>query len=244
MLPCHPYRQGARCPHGRREGCWHRHDEDDPGWASRCARAATTPRPRCSGTRSRRGCGGGPPSLSSVRSAGSSASRRGSCAGWSGSPIAKVAEFQRRGAVHFHAVSAWTRPPTAAAPAAWPHHPSRSPPTLLEDALRQAVPAVPVPCPPSDDGPGRYARWGEQLDIRNITRDSDQAGDCQPDRSLAISPSMRPRPPRASAPASTAVSPTTRRRPRPPRQLPAHVAELVRACWELGGRPELDRPRS
>jgi hypothetical protein len=22
-------------------------------------------------------------------------------------------------------------------------------------------------------------------------------------------------------------------------QLPAHVAELVRACWELGGRPEL-----
>jgi len=25
--------------------------------------------------------------------------------------------------------------------------------------------------------------------------------------------------------------------------LPAHVAELVRACWELGGRPELDRLR-
>ena len=30
VLPCHPYRQGARCPHGRRDGCWHRHDEDDP----------------------------------------------------------------------------------------------------------------------------------------------------------------------------------------------------------------------
>jgi hypothetical protein len=26
-------------------------------------------------------------------------------------------------------------------------------------------------------------------------------------------------------------------------KLPAHVAELVRACWELGGRPELDRLR-
>ena len=25
--------------------------------------------------------------------------------------------------------------------------------------------------------------------------------------------------------------------------LPAHVAELVRACWELGGRPELHRLR-
>ena len=30
VLPCHPYRQGARCPHGLRAGCWHRHDQDDP----------------------------------------------------------------------------------------------------------------------------------------------------------------------------------------------------------------------
>ena len=30
VLPCHPYRQGACCPHGLRDGCWHRHDEDDP----------------------------------------------------------------------------------------------------------------------------------------------------------------------------------------------------------------------
>jgi hypothetical protein len=30
VLPCHPCRQGARCPHGLRDGCWHRHDEDDP----------------------------------------------------------------------------------------------------------------------------------------------------------------------------------------------------------------------
>ena len=30
VLPCHPHRQGARCPHGLRDGCWHRHDADDP----------------------------------------------------------------------------------------------------------------------------------------------------------------------------------------------------------------------
>jgi len=30
VLPCHPYRQGARCSHGNRAGCWHRHAEDDP----------------------------------------------------------------------------------------------------------------------------------------------------------------------------------------------------------------------
>jgi len=30
VYPCHPYRQGQRCPHGRRVGCWQRHDADDP----------------------------------------------------------------------------------------------------------------------------------------------------------------------------------------------------------------------
>ena len=30
--------------------------------------------------------------------------------------------------------------------------------------------AVQVPCPPLEDGPERYARWGEQFDVRNITR--------------------------------------------------------------------------
>jgi hypothetical protein len=30
VFPCHPYRQGQRCPHGRRTGCWQRHDPDDP----------------------------------------------------------------------------------------------------------------------------------------------------------------------------------------------------------------------
>jgi Replication initiator protein, pSAM2 len=30
VYPCHPYRQGQRCPHGRRVGCWQRHDLDDP----------------------------------------------------------------------------------------------------------------------------------------------------------------------------------------------------------------------
>ena len=30
VYPCHPYRQGPRCPHGGRVGCWQRHDPDDP----------------------------------------------------------------------------------------------------------------------------------------------------------------------------------------------------------------------
>jgi hypothetical protein len=55
------------------------------GWGSPCARCATTPGHRCSGTHSPPSCGGGRPSLSTVPSVGWSASRRASCAGWSGS---------------------------------------------------------------------------------------------------------------------------------------------------------------
>ncbi len=92
---------------------------------------------------------------------------------------AKVAEFQRRGAIHFHAVirldaATACRCPKCLLPPAEPFAAE-----LLEDALKQVVPAVRVPCPPLEDGgPERYARWGEQLDVRNITREhDDQAGE-------------------------------------------------------------------
>jgi len=78
VLPCHPHRQGARCPHGLRAGCWHRHDENDSPWGSRCVLTAMTPGPRCCGTRSLRSCGGEPPSRCIAPLAGWSASRRGS----------------------------------------------------------------------------------------------------------------------------------------------------------------------
>jgi hypothetical protein len=47
-----------------------------------------------------------------------------------------------------------------------------------QGALRLAVPSVRVPCPPLEDGgPGRYARWGSQPDVHNITRGDDEAGE-------------------------------------------------------------------
>jgi hypothetical protein len=83
VLPCHPYRQGARCPHGLRDGCWHRHDSDDLGWGSRCVLPAMTLGRRCCGMPWPRSCGGGRPSPCTALLAGWSAFRRGSCAGWS-----------------------------------------------------------------------------------------------------------------------------------------------------------------
>jgi hypothetical protein len=90
---------------------------------------------------------------------------------------AKVAEFQRRGAIHFHAVIRLDAATDCRCPGCLAPPPEPFTARLLEDALRHAVPAVRVPCPPVDGGPDRYARWGEQLDVHNITTDSDQAGE-------------------------------------------------------------------
>jgi hypothetical protein len=110
---------------------------------------------------------------------------------------------------------------------------------LLEDALRVAVPAVRVPCPPLDDGgPGRYARWGEQLDVHNITKDSEQAGELSAEQVAGYIAKY------ATKATESFGSSLDRRIDVDDLdrldKLPAHVAELVRAAWELGGRSEFD----
>jgi hypothetical protein len=57
-----------------------------------------------------------------------------------------------------------------------------------------------VPCPPVDGGTERYARWGEQLDVHNITRDSDQAGELSAEQVAGYIAKYATKPPRASAP--------------------------------------------
>jgi hypothetical protein len=42
---------------------------------------------------------------------------------------------------------------------------------LLAEAVRLAAATVAVPYPPVEEGPVRLARWGEQLDVRNVSRD-------------------------------------------------------------------------
>ena len=150
-----------------------------------------------------------------------------------------MAEFQRRGAIHFHAVIRLDAATDCRCPGCLAPPPEPFTAALLEDALRLAVPAVRVPCPPVDGGPGRYARWGEQLDVRNITTDDDAGRGAVGRAGGRLHRQVRHQGHRE-----------LRQRPRPPPtdaddldrldKLPAHVAELVRAAWELGGRPELD----
>mgnify|MGYP004619142823 CR=1 FL=1 len=99
-----------------------------------------------------------------------------------------------------------------------------------------------MPCPPLDDGgPGRYARWGEQLDVRNLTRD-DQEGELSAEQVAGYIAKYATKGTESFGAGLdrrlTAADDLERLD-----GLPAHVAELVRACWELGGHPELDRLR-
>ncbi|MFF3250444.1 replication initiator protein RepSA [Actinacidiphila glaucinigra] len=74
----------------------------------------------------------------------------------------KVAEFQKRGAVHFHAVIRLDGPDTA--PPSW------ATTQLLEDAVRAAAHHgyTSVSVPPAGHQPARTFRWGAQLDVRPV----------------------------------------------------------------------------
>ncbi|MFI8190425.1 replication initiator protein RepSA [Streptomyces sp. NPDC085946] len=75
----------------------------------------------------------------------------------------KVAEFQKRGSVHFHAVVRLDGPEGPdTAPPAW------ATVALLDAAIRAAAARVAVPVPASGDFPARTLRWGSQVDVQPI----------------------------------------------------------------------------
>jgi hypothetical protein len=238
VLPCRPYRQGARCPHGMRDGCWHRHDPDDP-------RLGEPLCPACYDAQAQVLWNALAPELwrrttiAVQRALGRLVGlQEGELRRLVRISYAKVAEFQRRGAVHFHAVIRLDAATDCRCPGCLAPPPEGLTAALIENALRDAVAAVRVPCPPVDGGPERYARWGEQLDVRNITRD-DQAGELSAEQVAGYIAKYA-----TKATESFGAGLDCRLTDDDDLDhlgnLPTHVAELVRACWELGGRPELE----
>jgi hypothetical protein len=238
VLPCHPYRQGARCPHGLRAGCWHRHDEDDP-------RLGEPLCPACYDAQAQVLWNALAPELwrrttiAIQRALGRLVGlQEGELRRLVRVAYAKVAEFQRRGAIHFHAVLRLDAATDCRCPGCLAPPPEPFTAGVLEDALRQAVPAVRVPCPSVDGGPERYARWGEQLDVRNITTGEDQAEELSAEQVAGYIAKY-------ASKATESFGSGLDRRLDPDDLdrldgLPAHVVELVRAAWKLGGRRELE----
>jgi hypothetical protein len=164
------------CPHGKRAGCWQRHDEDDPRLGEplcvRCYQAGAQ--------------------VLWNALAGKLWSRTTIClyrtlakaAGMTEAELrrvvrisfAKVAEYQKRGAVHFHVVFRLDARTVCSCPACVLPPPAEFSAALLEAAVKDVAATVAVACPALDEHQGVIltARWGEQLHVRHLTRDDGQ----------------------------------------------------------------------
>ncbi|MER5768079.1 replication initiator [Streptomyces sp. NPDC001985] len=149
--------------------------------------------------------------------------------------FAKVAEYQRRGAVHFHSVIRLDGPGDHTPPPAW------ATAELLTDAIRAAAAKARVNGP-SMDGRAHCFAFGRQLDVRTI-RGADFPGDqALTDRAVAAYIAKY-----ATKGAETATGALDR-----PLKFAAELAQLdisdharrlIRTAWTLGARKDLDHLR-
>ncbi|WP_327343548.1 replication initiator [Streptomyces europaeiscabiei] len=149
---------------------------------------------------------------------------------------AKVAEYQRRGAVHFHAVIRLDGPEGAEdTPPSW------ATTELLTDTIRTAARLAEATGPVLDARPYTF-RFGKQLDIRPI-RSADFAGTSELS-SRAVASYI--------AKYATKGAETAGTLDRPIRNpitdligsgVTDHARQLILTCWHLGARPELEELR-
>ncbi|MEU8523647.1 replication initiator [Streptomyces sp. NPDC048577] len=169
--------------------------------------------------------------------------------------FAKVAEYQQRGLVHFHAVIRLDGPDGTSQPP-----PPYATVAVLAEAARAAAARVRVTVA-SDAIGERELGWGEQFDVREIasfgtdaeftdqavaayvakyaTKSADASGAldrtllCRPcqGRGATLLPYGTPLP-------CTACDGTGQARPLTRLPVARHVRQMIRTCWELGRLPE------
>ena len=145
----------------------------------------------------------------------------------------KVAEYQVRGAVHFHAVIRLDAAPPAG------HKDSVEPPPagfdaeLLAEAIRAAVPTVEVVLPAVGDGRTRTGRWGTQVDIRVIASASETTNP------TAIAAYVAKYSTKSTEVVSGGLDRPIRDGDVEGLRVSEHVKRIVATCWRLGGRADL-----
>lgn len=231
--PCHPGRKDQPCPHGRPVVCFARHQSDDP----------TLGQPICpdcyryhwqavwnnhAGELWRRTTG------AVLRAIRRTAKRRGIDPATVKIGFGKVAEMQRRGVVHFHAILRLD--------GAHPNRPGQILPPPdglvlgdLVDAVEHAAATTMFVTDPHPDQPaGWLIGWGNQLDIRTINLGVDGAiTDGMVAGYLA----------KYATKATEATGHTSRRITADTIDVYAdpdgsHTQRLVEACWTLGRHPD------
>jgi hypothetical protein len=141
--------------------------------------------------------------------------------------FAKVAEYQRRGIVHFHAIIRLDGPDGPAAPP-----PDWATADLLTTAITQALRTVRVSTPAAVSLPARTIGWGREHDIRPITA-TGELTDTKVARYVA-----------KYATKAAECTGTLDRRITPADRLTAlpvtgHARRLIAECLRLGQLPEL-----
>ena len=229
---CRPRRNSGTCQHGRPVGCTARHERGDPQlgtplcpdcydymaavlWNAHAGQLwkrfrTYTERALAAQARLRR-----------------AALRRQARLGY-----AKIAEYQARGLVHFHAVIRIDGPAGPEdTPPAWANV------QQLEQAIRTAARNVAISTPdPHQSGRSLTLRWGNQLDVRPVHLADTGSGDAFEDAKVAG----------YIAKYATKGAEATSTTDRPIRSayevatlhIPDHPCRMIRACWALAARPE------
>lgn len=229
---CRPRRAGSPCPHGRSLSCGRLHTDADPAVGQPlCADcydyAGHVLWHACAGRLWSRFCHTVRRRLATA--AGITQTRLREHAVLS---FAKVAEYQRRGAVHFHAVIRLDGPDgPATSPPAW------ATAELLAHAVQSAAATVEVAAPYSPATGEHTVRFGPQLDLHPITSQALDGTTAVSDDAVAayvakyVSKSVSDAgglDHRITEYASIRHAPVN-----------AHLRALMGTCWRLGALPEL-----
>jgi len=152
--------------------------------------------------------------------------------------FAKVAEYQTRGAIHYHAIIRLDACPPADHPDQITPPPAPFDVELLEYALRAAAGKAKLHIPnPDDPTRGLLLRWGDQLDTRPITTSSQATLSAEQVAGYIAKYVTK----------STEILGLTLQRRLTDRAvdylshqgLRPHVVRLVQTTWTLGGHPHL-----
>ncbi|MEO3861769.1 replication initiator [Acrocarpospora sp. B8E8] len=227
LRPCHPRRKPITCPHGRVLSCTARHGTDEERLGE----------PLCGGCYDYTGSVLFNACAPLLWKRFTDALRR-NLAKLGGHTLkamreqlvvsfAKVAEYQRRGLVHFHAIMRLDGPKgPQSAPPAW------ATVDVLRLAVHHAARVVQATVPAHGDDPDRMLRWGDQLDIRPITL----TGELTEQAVAGYVAKYAVKGAESIGILDQRILPTTDLAALPVRE---HARQLIAACMRLGAQDEL-----
>jgi hypothetical protein len=149
--------------------------------------------------------------------------------------FAKVTEYQKRGAVHFHAVIRLDGPGGPESPP-----PAWATAQLLEQAMRSAADSVEVHTPYSPATGERDIRWGRQLDVHPIRSDAFTETAVTDSAVAAYVAKYVSKSVGDSGGVDYRITDAESIRLAP---VNGHIRALMGVCWRLGGLSELDSLR-